>query len=208
MLDWIDGNSQTINAIINLCMLFVWVAYLQVFVSNYKRQQRAKILINLGSGLGLNNRCLVSNMSSEAIYINSIIIEEECGGVRHSAAVTELDDIEGWEHASDINLWSRQGPLKPGEMRDMGSFASMLDHALNVRPRRDTEGKEALTIADAFSVVVFANYASEDLMVGARRRFHILSDGGTVRLRPETVGTIQIRSRRERRKIERSLESA
>jgi len=205
MLDWIDGNSEIINAIVNLCMLFVWVAYLQVFISSFKRQRRANILINIGSGRGLDNRCLVSNMSAEAIYIHSIIIEEERGGVTHRAAVTELDDVEGWERASDINLWSRQGPLKPGEIRDMGSFASMLDHALSMRVKKETEGT---TTAEALSVIVFANYASEDLMVGARRRFHMLADDGTVRLRPETVGTIQIRSRRERREIARSLENA
>ena len=209
MLDWISSNGQNLDVLINLGMLFVWIAYLQIFILGYRRQRRATILINFGSGSGLETHCLISNMSSEAIYVQSLIVnvEVEGGGDRFSAAVTELDGLETWEGPSDLSLWTRQGPLRSGEVRDMGSFRSMLEHVLSVRARsRGGEAADAAQIA-AIEVIVGAVYASEDLLVGAQRNFRIIEERGTLRLQPHLGGTSQIRSRRQRRALEMLLEN-
>ncbi|TNC60456.1 hypothetical protein FHG71_22030, partial [Rubellimicrobium roseum] len=75
MLDWLSANSDAVNVVLNLAMLLVWIVYLQVFVSSYRRQRRANILISVGGGSGLDARCLVSNMSEGAIYIRSLVLD-------------------------------------------------------------------------------------------------------------------------------------
>jgi hypothetical protein len=207
MLDWIARNHQIITTLTSVGMLFVWIAYLQVFVGSYRRQTRPKILINLGSGSGLDSRCLVSNMSSDAIYIQSIIIELETPDARISCPVTEMDGIEDWQEPSDLNLWTRQGPLQAGQVRDMGSLRPMLNHVLRSQSRSDGDlGSDAWEQLIAFEVKIIAAYGSEDLLVGAKRRFNINHSDGNVVLRPQTIGAEQIRSRRERKSIERMLE--
>lgn len=207
MLDWITRNHQIIGSVINLGMLVVWIVYLQVFVSNYRRQTRAHILINLGSGSGLDARCLVSNMSSEPIYIQSIIIEWDMPDSYHSRPVTELDGVEEWDEPSDLDLWTRQGPLGAGQIRDMGAFRAMLEHALSGRSDAGEDpGADAWDDLVAFEVKIIAVYGSEDLPVGAKRRFDILRKHGTTTLSPQTVGAQQIRSRGERRAIKSALD--
>ena len=207
MLNWIVAHAQIIGAMINLGMLCVWIVYLHVFVSNYRRQLRAKILINLGAGQGLEARCLVSNMSSDAIYLQSIIIDLELPGYRKSRPVTELEGLEEWESPSELNLWTRQGPLTAGQVRDMGSFRGMLAHALGQDPAAPGGADNELCAQiEAFEVTIIAVYGSEDLPVGARRRFQIQQDREGTRLRPQTGEAQQIRSRSERRAMKKRLE--
>jgi hypothetical protein len=73
MLDWISEHHRVLSVLTNIGMLFVWIVYLQLFLSSYKRQTRPKILINVGAGRSIDARCLLSNMSSEAIYVESLI---------------------------------------------------------------------------------------------------------------------------------------
>lgn len=208
MLDWISRHNQAIGAFLNLGMLVVWIVYLQVFVSNYRRQTRVHILINRGSGSGLDARCLVSNMSSEAIYIQSIIVDLETPDAHWSCPVTELDDIEEWEKPTDLDLWTRQGPLGAGCVRDMGAFRAMLDHALMTWSQSGNDvGAGIREQLVAFDLKIVAVYGSEDLPVGAKRRFAIFRNKGDVRIRPQTIEAQQIRSAPERRKIKSILEN-
>ena len=87
-------------------MLLVWIAFLQVFVSSYRRQKRPNILIHRGAGSELEARCLISNMSAEPIYIESLIATVETVDGRWSCPVTEAD-----EGRSDLTLATRQGPM-------------------------------------------------------------------------------------------------
>lgn len=207
MLNWLSSHAQLVGAAINLCMLVVWIVYLQVFVSSYHRQVRSKILISLSGGRGLDARCLVSNMSSQAIYVESIIIDLETEDERKSFPITELLDYEQWDQPSDLNLWSRQGPLGAAQVRDMGSFRKMLSHALGeARGWPGSVGDDEFAKVQALDVRVVAAYGSEDLPIGAVRRFEIRREDGRTRLRPQSSETGQIRSRRARREIRRLLD--
>lgn len=201
MLEWIKANSQMLNAWLNLGMLIVWIAYLQIFILNYRRQRRANILINVGGGTGWDTKCLVSNMSSEAIYVQGILVEAEGRHGRSACFVTELDDVEAWERPTDLNLWTRQGPLGSGEVRDMGAVRLLLEHVLQRGQLGDGAPRRLEDIAE-MTVTVCAVYTSEDLLVGARRRFQLDGGGGDAKLRPATIGTRQIHSRRQRRRLE------
>ncbi|SCY93480.1 hypothetical protein [Microvirga guangxiensis] len=198
MWNWIASNHQVIGALANIAMLFVWIAYLQVFVSSYRRQKRPNILINRGAGSGLEARCLISNMSAEAIYIESIIATAETTEGRWSSPVTEM--LEG---RSDLDLKTRQGPLLAGHFVDVGSFESLIDPALPggaVAPN----GLEKLV---ALELKVVAVHGSEDLLAGATRRFEVIRRPGRLLLKGHSVGTHQIRSRREREKLHDDVEA-
>lgn len=207
MFDWIVRNHQLLGVILNGAMLAVWIVYLQIFASSYRSQVRANILINMAGGPGLSARCLVSNMSAGPIYVYSILVDVELPGRALSGSVTETDGIEEWEKPTDLNLWTRQGPLENGEVRDMGSFEVMLDHAL----RSDAGGRQPPAglhdAIRAFQVRIIAIYGSEDLPIAAERRFIILRRPSGAVLSPTTPEAHQVRSTRRRRKIRRALKA-
>jgi hypothetical protein len=203
MWNWFASNHQVISALANIAMLFVWIAYLQVFVSSYRRQKRPNILINRGAGSGLEARCLISNMSAEAIYIESIIATVETTEGRWSCPVTEM--LEG---RSDLDLKTRQGPVQPGQFVDIGSFQNLIEPVL----RRSTGLRGAVAPDDlenlvAFELKVIAVHGSEDLLAGAMRRFDLIRRQDQLLLRGHAVGTQQIRSRRERGRLRDDVEA-
>lgn len=203
MWSWIETNHQVISALANIAMLLVWIAYLQVFVSSYRRQKRSNILINRGAGSGLEARCLIGNMSAEAIYIESLIATVETAGGRWSCPVTELP-----EGRSDLDLKTRQGPLQGGRLMDIGSFRSLIEPVLRggVGPR-DADAPDGLENLVAFEIKVIAVHGSEDLLAGATRRFDLIRRQDQLLVRGHEVGTHQIRSRRERKRLRDDVEA-
>ncbi|WP_048708939.1 hypothetical protein [Microvirga massiliensis] len=203
MWNWIASNHQVISALASVAMLFVWIAYLHVFVSSYRRQKRSNILINRGAGAGLEARCLISNMSAEAIYLESLIATVETTEGRWSCPVTEL--LEG---RSDLDLKTRQGPLQAGRLVDIGSFQSLIEPVLQrsagLRGAVASDGLENLV---AFEIKVIAVHGSEDLLAGAMRRFDVIRRQDWLLLRGHSVGTQQIRSRRERESLRDDVEA-
>ncbi|MFC4174210.1 hypothetical protein ACFOYU_19530 [Microvirga sp. GCM10011540] len=197
MWDWIASNHQVLGVAANIAMLFVWIAYLQVFVSSYRRQKRSSILVHRGAGSGLEAWCLISNMSAEATYIESLIATVETKEGRWSCPVTELQ-----EGRSDLELATRQGPVQAGQFVDIGSFQSLIEPVL----QRGTSLQGAVARVDlgnlvAFEIKVIAVHGSEDLLSGAIRRFDLIRRQRQLLLKGHTVGTQQVRSRRERKRL-------
>lgn len=172
--------------------------YLQIFVGNYLRQRRPKLLIAMGAGFDLDARCLISNMSEDAIYVSNVVARLRSGGHSWDGTVTEVRELP--DEASARDPWQRtnQGPLGRGEWMDAGSFRDLL---ARVAP----EGTDARRLARGegatLELTVIAIYASEDLPVAARRRFALRADGDGVRLEPAEVDTEQLRSRPQRRRL-------
>lgn len=198
-MDWIAANSELLNVAANVGMLVVWITYLQVFLAGYNRQKKAKILINLGGGTGLQAHCLVTNMSAEPVYIHTLTAELRYPDGSISARVTEMGDAEKWQEPSELNLWTRQGPLESGRVRDMGTMQSIIDHVRHqsvATPR--SAGQDNL---EEIRLRIVAEYGSEDLLVGAERVFGTKFSAGEVHLRPQTLTAVQIRSPGERRRM-------
>lgn len=200
MLQWISENSDAISAVSSVAMLFVWVAYLQVFLHSYRRQVRPKIVINRAAGSALGAACFVSNMSAEAIYLESVIVKLKCGELTARHTVTDVDALDGEEQPSDPRRRTLQGPLRPGEYTSIGTFESLIYKVL----RRKGEPPDRLKQFDepiSLEVVVIADYSSDDLLIGAVRRFAAEWKNDQWHLVPETAETEQIRSRPKRREI-------
>ena len=201
MLAWIASHQQVLSVLINFSMLVVWLAYLQIFVIGYIRQRRPNILINRGGGSTLEARCLISNMSAEAIYVASIIATLEIDGGRWSDPITDGELPDRWREDQAPNI-TRQGPLSSGDYRDIGHFQGFVE-----RVAERTGAPSVLQRGEPFTLelLIVAYYASEYLPVGARRRFVISRDGPTWKLAAQSVGTKQVRSRRDRKRIEQGL---
>lgn len=205
MLDWVREHSSVIALVVNILMLGVWMTYLQVFVRGYSRQTRPKIVINRGAGSALTARCFISNMSSEPIYVESIVAILEADGQRWSAAVTDVETLDGFAMPEDPKKQTYQGPLQRGDYMEIGSFRSLIDRVLRKADLSGIAELDRMSENITAEIQVYADYASEDLLIGAQRRFTITWDNGAWRLHPEQLDTGQIRSRRQRRYIQERL---
>lgn len=144
-------------------------------------------------------------MSAEPIYIYALLAKLDGPSGTIACLVTEPDEAEHWQDPSDLHLWTRQGPLESGKVRDMGSMQIIFDH---IRSECTSAG-DVRTVEGAQQVElqVLAVYGSEDVMVAARRRFQIQRLQGEVELHPLTLAAEQIRSRRQRKRIVQSLQT-
>ncbi len=72
MIQFLTDHVDLVNAALNLTMVVIWIAYLQIFLVSHLRQSRSVIHIDLGLADGSLSRCLVTNLSSGAIYVQGI----------------------------------------------------------------------------------------------------------------------------------------
>jgi hypothetical protein len=208
MLDWIRQNYSTISVLTNAGMLIVWIVYLQLFLQSYKRQRRSKILINVGAGRSIDARCLVSNMSAEPVYLESIIATLERGQEKWTSPVTDVEELTPDHERPDYRQLTRQGPLMPGAVMDLGSYRDLIGRVVH-EAGWAADGAQALPEnLRAIEIQAIADFGPEDLLVGARRRFALVQRGGGWALGPEKPYTEQIRSRRERKRIRRMLKES
>jgi hypothetical protein len=203
-LQWITENRELITALTGLGTLLVWVIYLQIFISNYRRQVRATLLVARGPGEGLEARCFLSNMSSGPVYVHSVLVKIETPAKTVICPVTDMLDLEG-ELPADSRLRTRQGPLASGETRDIGSFGNLIRHA-RLTASKDSDRGIGRTTVRSIMIEVLGIYGSEDLPIGARRRFVVLVDDSRPRIQGQELETTQIRRRWERRRLIADLE--
>ncbi len=203
MFAWISSNSEVLNVLINAAMLAVWIVYLQIFLMSYLRKLRPKILIGMGPRFDLDARCLISNMSDDAIYVADIVasLSDETG--KWSGHVTEVRDLPDETSEQDPKQTTKQGPLLAGEYMDAGSFRGFLERIL---PRAERETALASCDGCTLTLTVLAVYTAEDLPIAARRRFSLTSADGNVRVKAREVDTEQIRTRRQRKRLQERLE--
>jgi hypothetical protein len=206
MLDWIRDDYAIISVLIKLGMLIVWIVYLQLFLVSYKRRTRPKILINMGGGRGIDAMCLLSNMSSEPVYVESLIATLEGKGKQWVCPVTDVEALARDDQPPNPLDTTRQGPLEPGEVRDIGSFRNLIRHVLDDKGGPDRSGDDIPDDITGFEIQAIADFGPDDLLVGAKRRFGLDKRDGEWVLKPHSAFTVQIRSRRERERVNRMLE--
>lgn len=206
MWEWFQQNSGAVSAVASVLTLFVWTLYFQLLYNNYRRLRRPKILINRGAGQTIKSKCLVANMSAEAVYVEAVMVSANSGRSPDEPIVCSLSDLDATRSAESNPLphWF-QGPLKASEMLDLGSYEEVVQRAL------DCAGEEQnypFRVDDVVSITItiVASYMSEDGMAGAERTFDLdRSDSGATVLRPRTFAARQLRSARQRRRIGKYL---
>ncbi|MBN9888071.1 hypothetical protein [Salipiger abyssi] len=195
MWDWIGTQAPALNAVLNALMLVIWLAYLQLFFTSFRRANRTVVHIGMASENGEDARCLVTNMGSDVAYILAVLIELDFGDERRSATVTdrvEDDDPVGGDFRDKTN----QGPLRGGEAIDIGSLRRIVKRAAH---QMDEDMSLDRCEAVDITVVVAAQQAHK--LSGGRKRYEISREAGRMRFRPSSVLTAQVGSRRQQREL-------
>jgi hypothetical protein len=206
MLDLLQANAPIVSAAASLGTLCIWTVYLQIFVGGHRRQVKPMLVINHGEGRALNAHCLVTNMSREPVHIQSVVAKIITKNHTYTAYITDAEDIRqsgidtGWQRMT------RQGPLQPGTMADMVTFDCIIEYA----EASEIEAGEHFTgkldaVAENIEITILGIYGSEDLLIGATRKFDLpKSDSGSA-VRASEALTRQITRRRERKKLLKEL---
>lgn len=206
MWTWITENSGGLSAIANVAMLLVWVTYLHLLLMTFLRQRRPNLILNRGAGAGLEARCLVSNMSAEPIYIQSVLVTIRTAEDQHTLAVTDMETLE--EQAGErrhLSELTRQGPLDSGGFMDLGSFEALAERAAR-ESGIASDNDELVDRLEGVEICVIGAYGPDTLLVAASREFRIDKARNRI-LVPLTTGTRQIRNWFKRRRIRRMLEA-
>ncbi|WP_311063957.1 hypothetical protein [Halomonas sp. DWK9] len=196
-MQWLNDNAQAISAVASICTLFVWVFYAQLLYNGYVRQRRPRIIVNRGKGIGTDALCLISNMSSEAIYIQHLV------AVLHTRdGLYELDVVEYQQQSGDDEqscYRTHQGPLASGDYLHIQSFGAIVKQLADHWQLDEHVLKQQ---KPELEIRVIAIYGSEDMPVGASRRFALdLNANPLQQLTPLKVDTQRMNSRRERKQV-------
>lgn len=165
MWQTISANSGALNVVLNAVMVAVWAVYLHLILSGYRREVRPRILINRSAGHDLDANCVVTNMSREAIYIDSVCLTFWTAERHKTRSLADLSSLTRRPDADPRAFWF-QGPVASSEYLLLGSFRQLLGDLLGVDDAALERGE-----ITAFEVVVVATYGPDKGPVGARRRF-------------------------------------
>ncbi|MDR5874981.1 hypothetical protein LPL18_007665 [Halomonas sp. CUBES01] len=201
-MEWLNENGQAISAITSVLTLLVWFFYAQLLYNSYVRQRRPRVIINRGLGTGQNALCLISNMSSESIYIQHVL------ALLHTSEDTYMVDVAEYQEEKDEqqekSVRSHQGPLASGDYLHMQRFADIAEQirvSWELNPDIFDQANLQLEIR------IIAIYGSEDRPIGASRSFYLNEpDTSKQALIPISVDTTRHNSRLQRRKVKRWAE--
>ncbi|ETX14423.1 hypothetical protein OCH239_03430 [Roseivivax halodurans JCM 10272] len=212
MLSWITEYQAFLTLGVQAISAIVWLAYLQVFVTSFRRQRRSNIFVNRVAGNRDRAHLLVGNMGAEPIYVAAIIADLHGGDTSHSAIVTDRDGSDahgGPEGAASAKeapnrlKVSRQGPLETAQYRDAGSFRDLIERAL--------EDEDTPLVAEnvtSLTVTVAAESSHDAYLVAGQQSFWVRHDQGQRVYIPQSTRTRQIRGWRERRHLAKRMEAA
>ncbi|WJH38459.1 hypothetical protein N7E02_07510 (plasmid) [Aliirhizobium terrae] len=206
MLELLQANAPIVSAAASLGTLCIWAVYLQIFVGGHRRQVKPMLVINHGEERALNAHCLVTNMSREPVHIQSVVAKVKTDNHTYTAYITDAEDIRqsgidtGWQRMT------RQGPLQPGTMADMGTFDCIIAYAeANAIEAGEHFTSKLDAVAENIEITILGIYGSEDLLIGATRKFDLTKSDGRSAIRASEALTRQITRRRERRKLLKEL---
>lgn len=190
---WLNTNSGAISAIGSICTLAVWVLYFQLLLNTYRYRLRPRLLINR-TGKAVEAKCIITNMSVEKIYLESVLVTLEFAGPSMTFILSEIvTDGKGRQRAR------YQGPLASGELLDIGSYRSIVERGL--REQRASKPGCEMDELKAIIITAVATYTAEERLVASERRFDLVDAGKTISSRQYSAR--QVRSGRRRREIER-----
>lgn len=206
MLEKLLTIAPLVSAAASLGTLCIWAVYLQIFVGGHRRQIKPMLVINHGEGRAMNAHCLVTNMSKEPVHIQSVVAKVLAEGKMHTAYITDAEDIRRAGVATGWQRMTRQGPLQPGTMVDMGTFDCILEYAEATAIENGDRLRGRLEeYAQTIEIIILGIYGSEDLLIGASRKFDVARAANGAELQASKALTRQITRRHERKNLLREL---
>lgn len=184
MTEWISRHSDVLQIVVNLALMAVWLLYLQVIVSNMRRQRRPQILIATGAG----GSWFVANLGLEPIYVADVIAQTETA--KGTVLLRLTDRSDGSEQDPTNPVWSsNNGPLESGKFAMIGYQSDIVRHFRDDDERFDT--------LQSVTILVLAEAAATDTMVGASRTYRRNPRGDDPWFTPAMRQTRQVRRRPE-----------
>ncbi|MBS62152.1 hypothetical protein T35B1_11367 [Salinisphaera shabanensis T35B1] len=208
MWQWINQNAQALSFFASVGTLGVWLFYAHLLYAGFRRQRQARILINQGWGQQVDSVCLISNMSQEPIYIHSINLTIRASDNEYTESVTDFDNAKPKDSEDRPQEITRQGPLRPGEQINLGTFRSLLRQTAERHKELSADESQLLRDLDVnnFKVTAIASYGPEGGVIGAQRKFLVSGDENQL-LRPAAISTKRMAKRKARKKLRAWLEN-
>ncbi len=192
MLQFLTQYIEIVNAFLNGLMVLIWTVYLQIFLVSHLRQTRSVIHIDIGAADGERSRCLVTNLSSNPLYVQGMIADLFEDGHSARVVITEREEIDQ-NDLEDPLARTNRGTLHPGQTIDIGSLADVVRRAW-IRLGQEWSIDKLVHV----KVTVVAISGQAERMVGASKTFDAKYMHGRSHFVPQTLLTHQIRPRRAR----------
>lgn len=200
MIDWISQHSSFLQVITSVATLLIWIFYAQMLMAGYIRQRRPKVVINQVMGLSTRGRCLISNMSTEHIHIESAHARlHGREGIRR-CTVSEMEREEDGAIPTSIQGGTLQGPLSSGSYIDAGEIQHLVSRARQAPIEDDSTLCRDETSHYVLELLVLYIYSSAPGIMGASRQFVFDDDGQAT---PAHLETRQHRGWLDRRRMSR-----
>lgn len=199
MIEFLSRYSEILNVLLNAAMVIIWVVYLQVFTVNHLRQARAVLHIDLGAAEGARSRCLVTNLSSSAIYVQAIVAELSYEGHRSRTQITDKDELNP-EDVDDPLSRTNRGTLQPGATVDIGSLENLVTRA-RIRLSEDWSSE----YVEEVTITVVAIAGQVDRIVAASKTFNAEKVESGIRFSAQRLLTRQVRPRQTREEFSKML---
>ena len=201
MFDWLTDNSAALGLFVDLTLMLVWVTYLNLFLIGFYRQNRSAIHISRAAAENRRARCLLTNMGQQNIFLLAIVVDlKDENGTRRAIATDREEHRE--DEYGDLLERTFQGPLEPGQSRDIGSFEELLNRAiLRLETSCEIEQFDCVTV----TAIAASNQAKS--FVAAHKSFTISVPDSSQesRFQPESLLTTQIGGPFGDRRIRRLL---
>ena len=207
MWQWINDNSGALSVFTSIGTLLVWLFYAHLLLSGFRRQRKARVLVNQGWGSQIDSVCLVSNMSQEAIFIQCIVLTLHTAQGNYSSSITDLEQTDESPDTGPLSHITRQGPLVSGSYMNLGTFRSLIRQvARRCGLSDDGERPIAMLQLHSVTVTVISSYGPEHGAIGSQRNFLIRGEDNDL-MRPATTTTERLKHKDANRELERWIES-
>lgn len=201
-MQWISENSDSLQVLSAAVTALIWIAYLQLFLSSYRRQRRPMIMIEIGGGIGMRSLAYVGNLGFEPLYVSNVFVKATTSdGSAHEAVVTDRDELSEKELNNPLEA-TNQGPLNSGESFCIGSFGTLLGRVKRQSGERFVEED----IQEIRIILVAVTAGSGNAFVAARRTYLCAWENGDCRLTSTTLVATQVRSFWQRWRLKRLLQ--
>lgn len=206
MMDWINAHGSGLNFLANFGMLILWLIYMQVFLMTFIQGRKPRVLINRGAGSDLDSLILVSNMSQQPVYAQSVYCTIALDDRTVSTTVNDRDLLQKSGKGERPEGITSHGPLSRGEFMGLGTFRNVLEITVE---RSDALPGDLSSLSDrvrSVELMVVCAFGGDDLEIAARRRFRLDTSGDPWNVIPETPQTRQVSGRADRKRIRRMIQ--
>lgn len=191
---------EYIAPISSAVMAFIWVVYLQLLFTQYRRNNRPYLIFHHSQNESPDALCLLVNMGEMAIHIECVqAVVTMHSGEKYKLAVTQFKRV----NVADQNVQQtlRQGPLLNGGYLVLGTFRDIIENTESGKG-----GAITLEQVETLELRAAAIHSPSKYPVGARRQFELTYNDGSC-IFPKQIYTEQMVKRRQQKEVIKWIET-